>query len=64
MAVYLRRILCNFCKTATWNSDEMESIMMELGAGREWELRGNGSRLCTDAGFGIGGVETLFYLFG
>jgi len=27
--------------------------------GREWELSGSGSRLCTEAGFGIGGIETL-----
>jgi hypothetical protein len=33
VAVYLRRILCNFCKTATGIATKWEYVKIEFGAG-------------------------------
>jgi len=38
VAVYLRTILCNFCKTATGIATKWENVKMEFGA---WGGNGN-----------------------
>jgi hypothetical protein len=51
---YLDGIFYTFCKTATGRQMKGENMKMELGIGVQgMGINGNGSRLFTEAGFGI-----------